>query len=100
MLVLLLVPEQQYRLALMIVEKQLNVSSAEELANSFKFQNDRPNKMKAIYHEKCVDWTRELSFKFSTKVSVKLNTQGKGTVTIHVNSIEEIEHIIGQNASE
>lgn len=93
-------PEQQYRVALMIIEKQLNVRSTEELANSFKSQNNQPQDIKTNYHEKCVDWTRELATKFSTKVSVKLNPQGKGTVTIHVNSIDEIERLIGQHKSE
>lgn len=97
---LTLEPEQQYRVALIIIEKQLNVRSAEKLANSFKSQNARPNDIETNYHEKCVDWTRELTARFSTKVSVKLNPQGKGTVTIRVNSIDEIERLIGQDKSE
>ena len=97
---LTLEPEQQYRVALMIIEKQLNVRLTEELANSFKSQNNQSKDIKTNYHEKCVDWTRELATKFSTKVSVKLNPQGKGTITIHVNSIDEIERLIGQDESE
>lgn len=88
--------EQQYQVALMIVEKQLNVRSAEELVNSLKFQNDRANKIKKnYYHEKCDYWTQELSSKFATKVSVKLNSLGKGTIIIHVNSADEVERLIG-----
>lgn len=97
---LTLEPEQQYRVALMIIEKQLNVRLTEELANSFKYQNNQSKDIKTNYHEKCFDWTRELATKFSTKVSVKLNPQGKGTITIHVNSIDEIERLIGQDESE
>jgi len=97
---LTLEPEQQYRVALMIIEKQLNVRLTEELANSFKSQNNQSKDIKTNYHEKCFDWTRELANKFSTKVSVKLNPQGKGTITIHVNSIDEIERLIGQDESE
>jgi ParB family transcriptional regulator, chromosome partitioning protein len=94
-------PEQQYRVALIIVEKQLNVRAAEELANSLKFQKDRPSDIKTnYYHEKCENWTRELSSKFSTKVSVKLTMQGKGTITIHVNSADEVERLIGLNELE
>ncbi len=97
---LTLEPEQQYRVALMIIEKQLNVRLTEELANSFKSQNNQSKDIKTNYHEKCFDWTRELTNKFSTKVSVKLNPQGKGKITIHVNSIDEIERLIGQDESE
>ena len=57
---LTLEPEQQYRVALMIIEKQLNVRLTEELANSFKYQNNQSKDIKTNYHEKCFDWTREL----------------------------------------
>lgn len=88
--------EQQCQVALMIVEKQLNVRSAEELVNSLKLQNDRANDIKKnYYHEKCEHWTRELSSKFATKVFVKLNPLGKGTIIIHVNSADEVERLIG-----
>ncbi len=97
---LTLEPEEQYRVALIIVKKQLNVRSAEKLANSFKPQTDQPNDIKIDYHEKCVDWTRELTTKFSTEVSVKLNPQGKGIITIHVNSIDEIERLISHGRFE
>ena len=90
-------PDQQYRVALIIVEKELNVRAAEELANSFKFQNERPNEIKTNnYHDKCDDWTRELSSKYSTKVAVKLNKKGKGTVIFHMNSVVDVERLIGQ----
>ena len=99
--ILTLDPEQQYLVAVMIVEKELNVRATEELANSFKVQNDQSSKIKTNhYHEKCEDWRRKLSSKFSTKVSVRLNTQGKGTVTIHVNSVDEVERLMGLNKSE
>ena len=75
------------------------------LKNNYKKQGECPlvlnhPDIKTNYHEKCFDWTRELTNKFSTKVSVKLNPQGKGTITIHVNSIDEIERLIGQDESE
>lgn len=89
-------PDQQYSLAMMIIENQLSVRATEELANSFKSRgNPSSDNVSPHYHEKCADWMQSLSSKFSTKVSVKLNQQGKGTVTIHLNSVDEIERLIG-----
>lgn len=93
--------DKQYFMALIIIEKQLSVRAAEELANSSKFQSAQSINIKTNhYHEKCKDWTKELSAKLSTKVKVKLNTQGKGTVTIYVNSADDIDWLIGLNKSE
>lgn len=89
-------PEQQYLAAVMIAERQMNVRDTEELVHSLKSQNDQSSHIKTNnYHEKCDDWRRELSSKLSTKVSVRLNANCKGVVTIHVNSADEIERLIG-----
>jgi ParB family chromosome partitioning protein len=88
-------PEQQYQVALNIVDKHLNVREAEDLANSMKFQHDRANDgVTNNGHEKCEDWSQDLSSKLLTKVSVKLTKQGKGKVTIHVTSVDEVENLI------
>ena len=87
--------EQQYHVACIILEKQLNVRGAEDLANSFKYGKNQKNDDKlSIYHKSCDHWTRELSCKFSTKVAVKVNSKGKGKVIIHVNSLDEIDRLI------
>ena len=90
-------PEQQYCVALIIVEEQLNVRAAEKLANSFKLQNDQRYGIKPNnYNEKNDDWARELSSMLLTNVAVKLNKKGKGTVTIHVNSEHDLQRLINQ----
>lgn len=88
-------PEQQYQVALNIVDKHLNVREAEDVANSMKFQHERANDgVTNNGHEKCEDWSQDLSSKLLTKVSVKLTKQGKGKVTIHVTSVDEVENLI------
>lgn len=91
-------PQQQYRVALIIAAKQLTVRAAEELVSSLKNENDEGSNSKTNYcHEKSDDWRRELSYKFSLNVSVKLTQQGRGTITLHVNSADEVERLIGLN---
>lgn len=90
--------EQQFRAASIISEKQLNVRAAEKLANAFKYQDGLKNEDKAInHHGKYKDWEKELSLQLSMEVTVKLNKQGKGTVTIRVNSADEMDRLIGLN---
>jgi len=89
--------EQQYHAACIILEKQLNVRGAEDLANAFKYGSNKKNDDElSMHHKSCDHWTRELSLKFSTKVAVKVNTKGKGKVIIHVNSPDEIDRLIGR----
>ncbi len=88
--------EQQHHAALIIVEKKLNVRAAEKLASSFKHQDDSQKEGKGICtHDKCENWAQELSLKFSMGVMVKLNNQGKGTVTFQLNSTEEMDLLLG-----
>lgn len=93
--------EQQYRAALIIVEKQMNVRSAEKLANSFKHLSEPQKARRGVEpHDKCESWAQELSLKFSMGVTVKLNEQGKGTVTFNVNSSAEMDCLLGTNKKE
>lgn len=87
--------EQQLKVALTIVNKQLNVRDAEKLANSAKATGAiKRTKEPIIYREQCEAWSRQLTQKFSTNVSVKLNEKGTGKVTIQIDSPEEVDWLI------
>ena len=93
--------EQQYRAAQIIIEKQMNVRSAEKLANSFKSLSEPRKARRGVeHHDKCESWAQELSLKFSMGVTVKLNEQGKGTVTFNVNSSAEMDCLLSINKKE
>lgn len=86
--------ERQYQVACLIVEKQLNVREAEELANKLKVQGEEKTTPSQKYHEQCKNWSHQLSEKFTTNVVVKVNNQGKGKVVIEVNSTDEIDWLV------
>ncbi|EHL29699.1 ParB/RepB/Spo0J family partition protein [Legionella drancourtii] len=89
--------EQQYLVACLIKERKLSVREAEELSNTFKLERNENNKKNMPiqkYHEKCGDWSHQLSQKFATNVSVKVNQEGKGKVVIEVNSPDEVDWIV------
>lgn len=89
--------EQQYKIALLIIEKNLSVREAEEISNKLKFEPKDINKGNLEYkkyHERCAQWSSKLSLKFSTKVAVKLNPEGKGKIIFEVNSSEEVDWLV------
>lgn len=86
--------EQQYLVACLIKERKLSVREAEELSNTFKLETNKKNMAHQKYHEKCGDWSHQLSLKFATNVSVKVNQEGKGKVVIEVNSPDEVDWIV------
>ncbi|MCR9192832.1 MAG: ParB/RepB/Spo0J family partition protein [Gammaproteobacteria bacterium] len=85
--------EQQYQTACMIIEKQSSVREAEALANSAKLLKNKKMSLNKN-HDKCNDWSHQLSQKFATSVSVKINEEGKGRVIIEINSINEMNLIM------
>lgn len=92
---LMLDPEQQLKVALIIESQQLNVREAEKLANAAKQPQQTTNKKEpTLYRNQCESWSRDFSQKFSAKVSVKLNEKGVGKVTIQVDSPEQVEWLI------
>ena len=79
----------------------MNVRSAEKLANSFKSLSEPRKARRGVeHHDKCESWAQELSLKFSMGVTVKLNEQGKGTVTFNVNSSAEMDCLLSINKKE
>ena len=90
-------PEDQYQVACIVIEKQLNVRDTEALANRWKSSgNEERNKNHSIVipHDKCKEWSTYLSQQFTTNVSVKVNTEGKGKVIIEVNSASEVDWLV------
>ncbi len=90
-------PEHQYQVACTVIEKQLNVRDTEVLANRLKLSgNEEHNKRLSLEtpHDKCGEWGTYLSQQFTTNVSVKVNSEGKGKVIIEVSSASEIEWLI------
>lgn len=87
--------EKQLDLAFIIVKKQLSVREAERLANTEKTFDGSIEKKKSVHcHEKSEYYSRELSQKFSTKVSVKLNEKGAGRVLIQVDSPSQLDWLM------
>jgi ParB family chromosome partitioning protein len=89
--------DQQPRVAMIITDKQLNVREAEQLVNTEKYQQPgtvSENKEPQFYQAKCEEWSKELSKRFSAKVSVKLSARGTGKVVIEVASPDEINWFV------
>jgi ParB family chromosome partitioning protein len=89
--------EQQYQVARTVIEKQLNVRDTEALANRLKSSGNEGREKTfslATPHDKCEEWSTYLSRQFTTNVSVKVNTEGKGKVIIEVNSASEVDWLI------
>lgn len=92
---LMLEPDQQHEIALLIERQQLSVRETEKLANAAKQRlPENGKKALSLYHQQCEAWSRDLSQKFSANVSVKLNVKGSGQVTIQVDSPEQVEWLI------
>lgn len=87
--------EQQNRLALDVVKKQLSVRETERLAALMKHLNviEHKNEMND-YRQECNQWASVLSEMLSKTVSVKLNNNGTGKVIIEVHSPEEIDWLL------
>ncbi|MFU8797098.1 MAG: ParB/RepB/Spo0J family partition protein [Gammaproteobacteria bacterium] len=88
--------EPQIMLAQQIVENQLSVRETERLAYNIKnFLPKTVNKMLSFGdHERQYYWSEELARKFSSKVTVKLNEEGRGQIIIHVDSPDQIDKLI------
>ncbi len=96
---LILAPEEQIRLAEKIVAENLTVRNVEKLSQYMKQSPSLQNSVqtdprKYYYADKYEYWSRELSKRFSSNVSVKLNNSGAGKVIIHVESPDDVEWLL------
>lgn len=92
-------PVQQRLCAKKIVENGLNVRSAEKLSQRIKEEGESlldsvKSPTHSTYEERCRDWSKELTKKLSSRVSVKLNDDGVGKILIHVSSAEEVDWLV------
>jgi ParB family chromosome partitioning protein len=94
-----LTPEEQAGLAEKIVAENLTVREAEKRVQLMKQPKGgeghlQKEPQKFNYADKYHYWSSELSKKFSSEVSIKLNNDGKGKVIIHVESPDDVDWLI------
>lgn len=78
-----------------VITKQLSVRQTEALARKLQEQIDKPTNS-SVTHENpdVVNLEGRLSEQIGAKVDVKHSSKGKGTMTIHFNSLDELDGII------
>ena len=86
---------QQYIVALKVIEKQLSVRETETLVNSTKISTVTEVKQREYpFKDKCNYWSKNLSSSLSTEVTVKFNDKGCGKITINVDSLDKMDWLI------
>lgn len=85
--------EQQLVLAQKIVDQDLSVRETEKLVQNIK-KPTSPVTTSVPYEKEVHSWTEKLKQSLSTQVSIKISEHGKGNVSIHFESPEEIEWLI------
>ena len=91
-------PKDQLRLFKLVIEKELSVRKAEELAR--KLEQDQQKKLASQSAQQEVpqpyeDLKNQLSAFFSTGISFQRSNNGKGKIIIPFRSDDELERIIG-----
>lgn len=86
-------PEEQAKLAQIIVDKNMTVRDAEKLTQRMKSGNFHSKKSNLL-HPKCHEWSVVLTNKLSSKTNVQLNESGSGKIVIQIDSAEEVEWLI------
>ena len=87
--------EEQILLAQKIVNQKLSVRETEKLVQNIK-SIAPTKKASSVFEEEVYSWTEKLTQCLSTKVSVKINDNGEGNVTIHFGSPDEIDWLINK----
>ncbi len=78
-----------------VITKQLSVRQTEALARKLQEQIDKPANSKMMHENPdVVNLEGRLSEQIGAKVAVKHSSKGKGTMTIHFNSLDELDGII------
>lgn len=87
--------EQQIDVAALIVSKSLSVRETEKIVQRI---NVPPLKHETVltplFEKKIKDWNVRLSRQLSSKVNVQFNSEGKGRVVIHFDSVEEADWLM------
>jgi ParB family chromosome partitioning protein len=78
-----------------IIKDQISVRKTEALVKKYTDEiKPKKTKVKVILADHVMDFSRNLSEKLHTKVSIQKEISGKGKITIPFNSNEELEKII------
>lgn len=91
--------EKQANAAQIVVEKSLSVRQTEKLVQQIKAgkpEKSAPLILDSTFQEKLTYWKNYLSKHLESKVSVHINSEGQGKVTLHFNSVEEADWLIDQ----
>ena len=92
-LLLVFPADEQEVLAGSIINKKMTVRAAEKFIQSQRDgSSGRRNQNRT--HQNCSEWSRTLSHKLSMKADVKVLFSGEGKITLHVNSVDDIERLI------
>lgn len=88
--------ETQIKLLKKIITEGLNVRQVEALVRDLYTSDtsDKTNNTKGSLPEKYKKTPAELSIKFNSKVSLKRNNKGKGSIVIGFNSDEDLDRIL------
>lgn len=94
--ILTLSAAQQYQVACLVIEQQLNVRETEALSNQFKASmpmiKTKSYGMEKKHHQ-CHEWSRWFSERLKMDVVVKLDSEGKGKVMIEIDSVDDIKRL-------
>jgi len=87
--------EQQINVAELIITKSLSVREVEKMVQRINNpQLKQEAYISAYLEKKSNEWRMQLSKQLSSKVNVHLNSEGKGKVVIHFDSIEEADWLM------
>lgn len=88
---------QQIETAELIVKQSLSVRETEKLINKINEAKDKPTVIRKLeFEKKACEWKSDLSKRFSSKVKVHVNSEGKGRFVIPFDSVEEAEWIMNR----
>lgn len=87
--------EQQTEVAKLVISKTLSVRETEKLVQYFNTPKQKQEIFIAPeFEKKMCEWKVRLSKQLSSKVNVYFNTDGKGRVVIHFDSIKEADWLM------
>lgn len=87
-------PEEQYKAALQVVEKQLSVRETEQLVELLQQDKKVSPKSRTRKDPDVIALERRLTDMLRVAVKVQHNTSGKGKLVIHYDNLKELDDIL------